>query len=1838
MYPNVKMSTGGEFRCGGVEAPTTYATEMAGETEYSLAFHEDRDFFLEREITQQGNSDKFTIFACIKPTGLHHNQDGAENRGLILGMEARLPNSAYNQLAFWQGGKICFYFALGDNRRITFITKSSFIDNGSFYNIHASFDKTKGVNESVEIRVNGVVCETDANIVDGGTDGKNWLDEGDTLYVGRINNLTLVNDKHKLNGLIHSIALIDGQAITDPLYFGDFDPNTRQFVPKKNIDTSTWTGNSFLLQGRDFVKSDVVNAGSSDGTVRSPNKDRLAAFFLNNQDAGDKPELFVLNDNNRLSVTQTQGTRYRTDNDVYPPTKVYKPGEFTGQDYIALADTPSLGVQRIQYMGSGEDTVLPHDLPDKPRAFVIFPEAPGSMNFWHERMRNNEIGASMGGKIESHEVPFVDFGLTDDKQIVISGNNNPKPVSFPHTAGDAPTSHYDYHHFTADAKDYFILSAPYEMSKLYKFEGNNVVFVRDVINHGHSWRTASINGELYLFCVYYPNEYDQSVRYKSEIVAFKWVSEVNFTEITRTNGGHGGHTTLEIDVYKDKIYLTGSRATGLEIASQVNDAFAVYIFDGEIIADKNYSVCKNSYVFRESTTSFIEDGTIWFFNASYTTITSVPNNVIFSTASYNIENDSWTTGEIYVVGPSVGDSLFLSMDTVVFNGVRYVMAGVDKTIDFRGDSGSRAILYRWDSNNKQLITEIVADLSGSRFYQGSLFEEAGKLYCAYGNNTKAKDDAINVVRWNIEDGTYKRIYTQPTNGSVFNVGNFKTSTGLRYLWYPGQENMESKLCPWDPEAEIAITSELEKNPFNEPGVMYQMVLFTDSDNVEVLSPKGSILPGENSRRGGNIFSIGGKNFLTVGDQEKELTILYRETVDEIGQSSFIPISAYGAIFTMQCGIEYKDRAYLAGGNHGNSGGGGIHLLKYSPITAKFEHLLYRDLGEKVYWVWIHRYGNKLVIVTTFSIFGVGEFDPDTETLNYNRISNYKLITDHQVNSFIGNDGKLYLSQSYGVETSSSSNYFVVYEYLPGNTPGVKSVSSVANGGRGQTSPVRLGGANYIAVTTIGPNDHIRMYRADPELTLVDVGMKISGLCYGLDGIVIGNVAYFAVCVYDQKKVLLFQFTEESQSLELLQEVSTHPYRSDFAKLYEKNGGVVMIAMSHVLSDTGGAIAFTIEETPGTRVFNMGNGSRIPVEGGILLSEDEKRFCSYMPISQTTSKIHNMSNITPPFTADYFSYSADRLKYTPGVGIKDTFDRYRKDLNTYEVVFGGTAYLGGFLNDRALNNDFRVGGDGALKLPEMAEVPNITPDSPYNLYPTLTYQPKDADDDPGIYVPSMMYNSTGFLTNAAGDNMVMVTTTLPGGTAKKSGKLYFEVYRLRECRQQRENMTISPAITLDRSKDISGDWSDYDAVGILIDYDRGVAITASPDGIIIREEEITDINNLYVGLIDWWDRTTVIDGAVRYSVNFGQEPFRYIDNIPNVQDALPPTAANLVSDYSIIDPKKFVDNKVITGTTAESIDVNFEFTPDFVILAKENMSEDQYSHIGFRLLGDNTVINTDREGKIDANGDLLKFTNGGVSLHTEATNVWTPYTNNFRTHIWAFKASRCSGIDVVEYTGGGNAVPEVSVNIDGVPDAVWIFCKDSNVTEPIIMSRHYINGNRRYFGKQKGLSSFACIEYGDGYFKPISVDDGPAINDSGNEYIAIVFKSVYGFSNIGTATEFGIDYGNVGAAYPCGFTPNTLFYRAWDGENLTLTGSECTPSAHKDGHLDLVGVNRNVGSSMFEGNRPKVGFYSYGFRILDDAWDWTAAVPLNVYTPSVSNTIQNLYMAFAETPWGLGPAR
>lgn len=398
----------------------------------------------------------------------------------------------------------------------------------------------------------------------------------------------------------------------------------------------------------------------------------------------------------------------------------------------------------------------------------------------------------------------------------------------------------------------------------------------------------------------------------------------------------------------------------------------------------------------------------------------------------------------------------------------------------------------------------------------------------------------------------------------------------------------------------------------------------------------------------------------------------------------------------------------------------------------------------------------------------------------------------------------------------------------------------------------------------------------------------------------------------------------------------------------------------------------------------------------------------------------------------------------------------------------------------------------------------------------------------------------------------------------------------------------------------------DVMGFALDCDAGTCGLYKNNSL---EQTLTGL-----GSGTFFPAIATATNATVSTFNFGATAFTYTP--PTGFKAL--CSANL-PDPSIIDSTKGFDAKLYTGTGAAQNITGFNFQPDLVWAKDRTNAGNHNLHDSVRGATKALYSNLTDAEFTQVQG-LTAFLTNGFSLGT--ASGCNANADNFVS--WCWKKGATFGFDIVSYTGTGasrtvphnlGAVPELIITKDMTQAYGWqVYHKASNATP------------QNYYAMLQSANAFAADSTAWNNTAPttgvFTVGSSGYANNSGDNYIAYLFRSVPGFSLIGSYTANG---NTDGPFVYCGFRPRFIL-----AKNASYAGCDWQL-------FDATRNTYNVAGKWVAANTTAVesDMSTKGFDILSNGFKVRGT---DGYYNRVGSTDTIIFAAFAEAPFKYANAR
>lgn len=421
------------------------------------------------------------------------------------------------------------------------------------------------------------------------------------------------------------------------------------------------------------------------------------------------------------------------------------------------------------------------------------------------------------------------------------------------------------------------------------------------------------------------------------------------------------------------------------------------------------------------------------------------------------------------------------------------------------------------------------------------------------------------------------------------------------------------------------------------------------------------------------------------------------------------------------------------------------------------------------------------------------------------------------------------------------------------------------------------------------------------------------------------------------------------------------------------------------------------------------------------------------------------------------------------------------------------------------------------------------------------------------------------------------------------------------------------------------WTSSDVICIAVDMDNNKVFIAKNNTYFGSSNPATntggDTLNTFTGVGVRQDSGSTGTATIRF--NAGQLAFTH--SPPSGFNSL--STANLNSP--VIDPAEgenptefFNTVTPYSGTSGDKAVTGVGFQPDWVWIKQTNASADHQLYDSVRgvtkLLesNKNLVESTKTEGlkSFDSDG----FTHGVESAGNDNTGTHVAWnwnaggstvsgtaTGGGGSRAFSHRASTKSGVSILAYTGDGTDGGEVPHGLSGGVDAVFVKKRTSSDLDwhcffatGLSSESHMLQLNKN---DGQSTTSFGTADLNDSGTALTLKAGGSGsrnVNESGETYVAYIFKSVEGFSKIGSYREHFVSDYDVDSPYVhTGFRPAFLIIKGIEnGRDWVMYDNKRTPD-------DGVYLRANEpGNEQTDATNHDISFLSNGFKIRGGSGD------------------------------------
>ena len=325
---------------------------------------------------------------------------------------------------------------------------------------------------------------------------------------------------------------------------------------------------------------------------------------------------------------------------------------------------------------------------------------------------------------------------------------------------------------------------------------------------------------------------------------------------------------------------------------------------------------------------------------------------------------------------------------------------------------------------------------------------------------------------------------------------------------------------------------------------------------------------------------------------------------------------------------------------------------------------------------------------------------------------------------------------------------------------------------------------------------------------------------------------------------------------------------------------------------------------------------------------------------------------------------------------------------------------------------------------------------------------------------------------------------------------------------------------------------------------------------------------------------------------------------------------------IVDPKNFFNTLTYTGDGSSRSITGVGFKPDFLWIKGTNYT---FNHIlsdvvrvaGRILYSDTTGAEADYGiASFDSDGWSMSGTMNAINENNRPYVAWCWKAGNANTSFsesgnnpgGTHRANVAAGFSIVSYTGTG-AAGTVAHGLGAAPDLMLI--KNRDVTDAWAV---YYGDNTDYLILNTGAATADAATYWNDTSPSstvFTVNTAHSVNADGEKYIAYCWRSIEGFSKVGSYVGNGA---NDGPFLNTGFRPAWCLFKGIDGTNswrIFDNKRDVNNPNNKILYADTTAAEASTSHPL--------DFVSNGIKIRGQSADFN------------ENTENHIYMAFAETP-------
>ena len=273
----------------------------------------------------------------------------------------------------------------------------------------------------------------------------------------------------------------------------------------------------------------------------------------------------------------------------------------------------------------------------------------------------------------------------------------------------------------------------------------------------------------------------------------------------------------------------------------------------------------------------------------------------------------------------------------------------------------------------------------------------------------------------------------------------------------------------------------------------------------------------------------------------------------------------------------------------------------------------------------------------------------------------------------------------------------------------------------------------------------------------------------------------------------------------------------------------------------------------------------------------------------------------------------------------------------------------------------------------------------------------------------------------------------------------------------------------------------------------------------------------------------------------------------------------ITTKALLPPTQTYTQNTYSGNGSSNRVFNPGFTPDLVMIKTTNFYEDWI--LSYRGFGENYIRANNAQPKVAST--MLRVDQATGFRVTGLNPVNSSAGYNYIYYAWKANGGTYSsntdgtitssvqssagtaaaglldqGFSIVEYTGNATASQTVGHGLDGTPEFIIV----KNVNASVNWACYHVGlGVNKYFTLDTGAEVTSSGIWAGTNDSVFGVNTASQVNNNGNDLVAFCFKSVDGYSKIGSYTGTG----SAGNAQNIGFEPGLILVRATGGSSSLL---------------------------------------------------------------------------------------